>query len=92
MNTKTLVSFKMDKSLRDSAKEVAEEIGIPFGTIVNALVRQFVRTKEVRLSSEYNPTPFLRSVIAEGMREYEGDKGNLKKFKSVEDLIKNLES
>lgn len=84
----------MDKSLRDSAKEVAAEIGIPFGTIINALVRQFVRTKEIRLSSEYNPTPYLRSVLAEGMREYSEQKksGSIKTFNSVKALVKDLES
>jgi hypothetical protein len=38
------------------------------------------------------PTPYLRSIINKGIKEYKNGKGNLRKFKSVEDLIRDLES
>lgn len=39
------MTVKTDKKLKKEAQEVAEEMGFPLGTLVNAFLRQFVRNK-----------------------------------------------
>ncbi len=51
----TTLMIKLDKNLRNDAKRVAGELGIPLTTIVNAYLKQFVREKS--FASSVYPTP-----------------------------------
>lgn len=66
---KTVLNLKIEKTLKTEAQLVAEAFGIPLGTIINALLRQFVRTKEISLNMDYKPTPFLKSILREAEAE-----------------------
>ncbi len=71
MNTKTILNIKTEKSLKGAAQQTAKEIGIPLGTAINAFLKQFVRDKEITLSSNNSvPTPYLQSIIKEAEKEY----------------------
>ena len=51
MNTdNTTLTIKTPKKLRDEAKQVAKEMGLPLGTVMNALLRRFVVEKEITVS------------------------------------------
>ncbi len=89
MNTKTLLTVKTDKSLKKAAQEIAGEIGIPLGTLVNTFLKQFVRNKEVTLSSEYVPTPELIASLLEAEREFAD--GKLKPM-TLDELVADLRS
>jgi addiction module RelB/DinJ family antitoxin len=71
MNTHTILNIKTDKKLKEEAKKISSELGVPLGTVVNALLKQFVRDKEIILSvSPLQPTPYLERIIAEAEAEY----------------------
>jgi addiction module RelB/DinJ family antitoxin len=89
MHNKTLMSFKVDKSLKSSAQKIAEEIGVPLSTLINAFLRQFVRDEEVNFSL-YVPTKRLKKAI--GVAEKEYTKGTVSKAGGVDDLMKRLRS
>ena len=90
LHTKTLITVKTDKTLKKAAHEVAEEIGISLGTLINSFLKQFVRTKEVNFSVSYKPTPYLIKAIADAEKEYA--EGKTFKAGSVEELVKELRS
>lgn len=87
MNTTLMI--KLDKKLRDDAKRVASELGVPLTTIVNANLKQFVRDKRWSVSVEPTPTAaklkLFQSISAEANREK-----NPKVYTDVEELIKDL--
>lgn len=87
-NTKTLITVKTEKTLKKAAQEVAEEIGISLGTLINIFLKQFVRTKEANFSVSYKPTPYLMKAIAVAEKEYA--EGKLPKADSVEKLVKEM--
>lgn len=89
MNTKTLLTVKTDKKLKTSAKEVAEEIGVPLSTVINAFLRQFIRDREVKFSASHNPSLYLRESIAEGEKELAD--GKIKFYKSYQEMRKSLD-
>ena len=90
-NTATILNIKIDKKLKAEAKAVAEEIGVPLSIVVNSLLKQFVRDKEIILSAnEYRPTKFLQDAIRESQREF--DAGETKIFENVEDMLADLMS
>lgn len=93
MNTKTatIFNFKTDKKLKSEAKKVADEIGVPLGTIMNSFLKQFVRDKEITLSAhELRPSKYLQEAIREADEEFKS--GRLRIFKNVEEMIADLKS
>lgn len=90
MNTKTLLTIKTDKVIKEMAQSVAEEIGVPLSTVMNAFLKQFVRDKEVSFSASYNPSPYLREMIAISEKEFA--EGKFTSSNGVDQLMKNLES
>ena len=77
-NTKTLLTVKIDKKLKLAAQKTAKYIGIPLGTFINSSIRDFVRTKTVRLGEEaYMPNAQTIKAILQAEKEiargdYEG--------------------
>ncbi|NCS98940.1 type II toxin-antitoxin system RelB/DinJ family antitoxin [Candidatus Parcubacteria bacterium] len=86
----TILNVKTDKKLKEEARRVASEIGVPLSTVVNSFLKQFVRDQEVTFSAkEYKMTPYLESLIEETEQDYK--KGKLEgPFDNADDFIKNL--
>jgi addiction module RelB/DinJ family antitoxin len=71
MNTKTILNIKIDKKIKEEAQKVSKELGLPLGTTITAFLKQFIREKEIVLSSnEYTPSSYLQGVIREAEKEY----------------------
>lgn len=76
MNTHTILNVKTDKKLKEEAKKVSAELGVPLSTVVNAFLKQFVRDKEITFSAnQYRPTPYLEKILIEAKRELEAGEG-----------------
>ncbi len=69
----TTMTIKLDKGLRNDAKRVAGELGIPLTTIVNAYLKQFVREKNFSLS--VYPTPRLKKLAEWKKISEDADRG-----------------
>jgi len=89
MNTHTILNFKTDKKLKTEAKRVAEEIGVPLSTVLNAFLKQFVRDKEITLSLALKPTPYLERILEEAQEEYARGE-SIGPFMNADSLIKHL--
>ena len=88
---KTILNIKTDKALKDSAKELAAELGVPLSTAINAFLKQFVRDRELSVTASYKPSVYLRGVLAESEREIQHGKVN-GPFAGVNKLMKSLNS
>lgn len=60
---KTVLNVKTDKEVKENAKKVAEELGLPLSVVVNAYLKQFVRNKEVYLSAIPRMLPELEELL-----------------------------
>ncbi|MDZ4284254.1 MAG: hypothetical protein U1A28_00315, partial [Patescibacteria group bacterium] len=69
---------------------IAEELGVPLSTAVNALLKQFVRARDLSISASYKPSAYLREVIAESEKERKAGKVQ-GPFDSVEELMESLD-
>lgn len=87
-NTKTLLTVKIDKTLKASAQKTAEKFGIPLGTLVNSMLKQMVLKQEVSFSLQ--PSKSTIRAIKQGEKEYE--KGDYQVAHSVEELMEQLNS
>lgn len=85
----TTLMIKTNKKLRDEAKIVANELGIPLTTVMNSLLKQFVRERKFSVSAE--PTPTKGKLALWNQISADMDRGrNIKSFNSVEALLKDL--
>lgn len=91
MNTYTILNVKTDKKLKAEAKKVAEELGVPLSTVVNAFLKKFVREKEITLSvNNHRPTPYLEQILEDAQKEHSD--GKARTFDSGKDLMSHLKS
>lgn len=88
MKTKTTITIKTDKKLRDAAKRTAMKLGIPLTTVMNAQLAQFV--SEGRFEVSLTPRP-------EKVREWERISDEFEKYperfvmhSDADSLIKSL--
>ena len=62
----TIINIKTDPKVKDKAKKVASDLGLNLSGVLNAYLRQFIRTKSVYFSlNEENPSPFLMEALRE---------------------------
>ena len=89
MSTKTTITIKTDKKLRDAAKRTAMRLGIPLTTVMNAQLAQFV--SEGRFEVSLTPRP---EKVREWERMSEEMDRHPERFKvsSIEEFIADLRS
>lgn len=64
------MNIKVDRAVRDRAKKLARELGLPLSTVVNAQLRQFVRERALRLEA----APRMSAQLEVMLREVEADR------------------
>ena len=85
----TTMVIKTNKKLRNEAKAVAGDLGVPLTTVMNAFLKQFVRDRRFSVSSDAVPTK-TKIKFLEAISEEMDIEMNVKSFSDVEDLIKDL--
>ncbi len=85
----TVISVKIDKDVKASAQEVANNAGLTLSTLVNAYLRQVAATRRIELYSPEPMTPKLEKLIEEVEAELKGGKAS-KEFDSVEEFLADL--
>ena len=68
---KTVLNVKVDKEIKESARKLSEEIGLPLSTVVNMYLRQFVQDKEIHFAGARQMSPALErrlDIVEEDIR------------------------
>ena len=64
------MNIRIDEDTRRELKEFAEQIGIPATSLVNASIRQMLRSGEARFTPSLEPTSYLEKIIEEGETDF----------------------
>ena len=89
---KTVINIKADKRIKEDAQELAKELGIPLGTIINAYLRQFIRTREVYFSHIPKMTPELELIVGKSLQDLKNKKNIAGPFNSAKEMDEYLDS
>lgn len=89
---KTLLNFKIDTELKEKAQEVAAELGFPLSTLLNAYLKQFIKTREVYFSDIHRMTPELEQLIGQIEDDVRKKKNIIGPFKSGQEMDEYLDS
>ena len=85
----TTMLIKTDKELKTRAQFLAEEIGIPLTTVINAYLKQFVRDRHIVFDAGFS----VKEPVAKRLRIIRGDFKNGKnvtRHKSLDALFSSF--
>lgn len=70
MNT-AVVNFKADPKIKKNAQAVVERLGFSLSSVLNAYLRNLVRTRTVEFSDDVRlePTPYLKRLIKQSEKD-----------------------
>ena len=89
MNTAVVIT-KTDPEVKKKAQEVANDIGVSLSSLVNAYLKQLVRTRRVEFDLGEEPSEYLKSVIKKSEEDYK--KGRVSpKFDDIKKAIEWLD-
>lgn len=76
MNT-AVVNFKADPKIKKSAQAVVERLGFSLSSVLNAYLRNLVRTRTVEFSDDVRlePTPWTKRMLKQTEKDIREDKG-----------------
>jgi len=87
---KTVISVKVDKDTKEKAQILAGELGLPLSTVINANLREFVRSGEATFSLEPQLKPQVLKELQKAFADYKIGKNVSGPFSSIEDLSQHL--
>lgn len=89
MNT-SVINIKTEASTKSQAQKVASALGLSLSALINAYLKELIKTKRVEFSVEQTPSPYLIKAIKQAQAN--SNKGKVSpSFKSAKDAIAWLE-
>jgi antitoxin component of RelBE/YafQ-DinJ toxin-antitoxin module len=69
MNSHTMISVKMNKSLKAAAQKRAADWGLPLGTFINMLLRETLQRNQFTLTTPERPSTSLKKALRDAEKE-----------------------
>ena len=89
MNT-AIVTVKVDRETKQSAQVVAKNLGFSLSAVINAYLKELVRTKTLHVSlSEEEPTEYFLNAIKESKKDIKA--GRVISFKNFDEEMAYLD-
>ena len=86
--SKVIINFKIDIEIKKRVQSLAREMGIPLSVIVNAQLRELLRSRTLNVSTEPRMTPYLERIIM----NVEQERNAITKTNSISDAIAHLDT
>ncbi|MDO8686893.1 MAG: type II toxin-antitoxin system RelB/DinJ family antitoxin [Candidatus Berkelbacteria bacterium] len=89
MNT-AVVNIRTSPQAKAKAKAIASELGFSLSSLINAFLKQLIKTKKVTFSvEEEEPTKYLLDALKESKEDIKA--GRVISFNSPNDAVKYLD-
>ena len=69
MSSTTAINIRTDIKVKNQAQEIAQKLGLSLSAVINAYLRQFIRTKSVSFSLEEQPSDLLLQALEESKED-----------------------
>ena len=89
---KTVINIKTDKEVKKNAQELASQLGLTLSDVLNASLRNFIRTREVYFSAIPRMTPELEHLLGRIEKDIKEGKNLSPSFTNMKDAIDYLDS
>ena len=85
-----MINIKADKEVKEEAQRLAKKLGLSLSDVMNVSLRNFIRTREVRISDIPHMTPELERLLTRVERDLEKGKNLSPAFKTGEEAVRYL--
>ena len=89
---KTMINIKADREVKENAQKLAKELGLNLSAIINANLKQFIRSREVYFSVAPKMTPELERLVGQARKDYKVKKNISPVFDSIQEALDYLHS
>ncbi len=90
MNT-AVINVKTDPETKQQLKAFADNLGLPVSALMNAMIRQMLRSGRVEFSTALEPTPYLEEIMREAEADYKANR-NITHTHSTKEALAHLDS
>jgi len=90
---RTVIHIKADKEVKENAAKIARELGLNLSDVINASLRNFIRTREIVFSDVPQMTPELEKLldkVEEDIKHNRNLVGPFKNAKEANDYLDTL--
>ncbi|MBI2019097.1 type II toxin-antitoxin system RelB/DinJ family antitoxin [Candidatus Daviesbacteria bacterium] len=87
----TVIHIKADKEVKKNAQKAAKDLGLTLSDVINAALRNFIRTREVIFSDIPQMTPELEKIVERAEEDIKQNR-SISRYKSAKEFIKALNS
>ena len=89
---KTVINIKTDKEVKKNAQELAQKLGLSLSDVINAALRNFIRTRGVYFSDIPRMTPEFEKLLGKVEEDIKKGRNLSPAFKSVGEMDEYLDS
>jgi len=88
----TVIHIRADKEVKKNAAQAAKELGLSLSDVINAALRNFIRTREVIFSNIPQMTPELEKFLGEVDEDIKYKRNLVGPFYSAKEMDEYLDS
>jgi len=89
---KTMINIKADSEIKENAQKLALELGLPLSGVINAFLRDFVRSRSISFSVTPKMSGALEIILGKIERDIQTGKNMSPSFSSAEAANSYLDS
>ena len=89
---KAIIAIKTDREVKENAQALASELGLSLSDVLNASIRNFIRTREVRVSAAPQMTPELEALVSRAINDHRAGRNVSKPFATIKEMGAHLDS
>ena len=89
---KTIINIKTEPEVKESAQNLAAELGLSLSAILNGYLKQFIRSRSVYFSTEYQMSDELEELLDVVEEDIKHGRNLSKDISSVEENTNYLKS
>ena len=89
---KVMINIKADKEVKENAQQSAKELGLPLSSVMNAFLKEFIRSRSISFSTIPRMTPALERLVGKVERDLKEGKNMVGPFTNSKDANKYLDS
>lgn len=87
----TVIHIKADKEVKENAQSLAKALGLTLSDVINASLRNFIRTREIVFSDVPQMTPELEKLLDKVEDDIKHNRNLSPVFKTMDEAIDYLE-
>lgn len=87
----TVIHLKANKEVKENAQKLARELGLSLSDVINASLRNFIRTREITFSDIPQMTPELEKLLDSMEEDIKTGRNLSPAFDNTEEMDKYLD-